>query len=269
MLEPCCRHTPLAGLLYLGSMRAFVTVHAHWTPTGVQLQPSHRRQNHAKTGPVALPAAAGARKRRCSRQLCVQARRADREDYDTDYVQFDDEEDWEQRGTTIKPGVGPIFSTAMRGLTAVSERLADVALQFAPADASPGAVRVAVNVGLVLLALSFVKSLLSFFLTLGTIVLGAYVAVRVFGIDVPGVSGPLGGGTIGGSSTPNRPKQQQQQKRRLNPRSKQSEFQGLLGSGSGEDEDGLLDVWFERKGGSSSSSSSRGGARRDAGKPRR
>lgn len=35
------------------------------------------------------------------------------------------------------------------------------ALQFAPADASPAVVRVAVNAGLVLVALSFVKSLLS------------------------------------------------------------------------------------------------------------
>lgn len=37
-----------------------------------------------------------------------------------------------------------------------------------------------------------------FFLTLGTIVLGAYVAVRVFGVDVAGVTG-IGGGGIGGS----------------------------------------------------------------------
>ena len=38
-----------------------------------------------------------------------------------------------------------------------------------------------------------------FFLTLGSIVLGAYVAVKVFGIDVPGVtsSGP-GAGSSGG-----------------------------------------------------------------------
>ena len=178
------------------------------------------------------------------------------------------------------PGLGPVLTTALRGLSAISERLTDFALQYAPADASPGVVRVAVNAGLILLALSFVKSLLSvsrrcwaevllikprqlrgtfgsgggiwqlqpppcppacpcpsraphlllrgatrracssklplpparppcspalpmppcplaplqFFLTLGSIVLGAYVAVRVFGLDVAGISGSIGGG---------------------------------------------------------------------------
>jgi len=59
------------------------------------------------------------------------------------------------------PGFGPVFNTALRGLSVISERLTDFALQYAPADASPGVVKVAVNAGLVLLALSFVKSLLS------------------------------------------------------------------------------------------------------------
>jgi len=66
-----------------------------------------------------------------------------------------------QQGSTLQPGVGPILSTAMRGLAAITDKLTDVALQFAPADASPGVVRVAVNAGLVLVALSFVKSILS------------------------------------------------------------------------------------------------------------
>lgn len=168
---------------------------------------------------------------------------------------FDDEEEWEQevrlackrlahrvlrlrlitvgspplQGTTIQAGLGPIFSTALRGVTAISERLTEAAVQVAPADTSPAVVRVAVNAGLVLLSLSFVKSLLSvsfvhpaaaaccfrgtaapraqllssthvslpipgpcctlqFFLTLGTIILGAYVAVKVFGMDVAGIA---------------------------------------------------------------------------------
>lgn len=135
----------------------------------------------------------------------MQARRSDRQDFDRDYVHFDDEEDWEQsvrlpahngghtlcvfppqhqlhqpvpsrwaritpawcclpaclQGTTIQPGVGPILSTTLRGLSAITDRLTGVALQLAPADASPAVVRVAVSAGLVLLALSFVKSLLS------------------------------------------------------------------------------------------------------------
>lgn len=59
------------------------------------------------------------------------------------------------------PGLGPILGTAMRGLSLVTDKLTDVALPYAPADASPGVVRVTVSAGLVLLALSFVKSLLS------------------------------------------------------------------------------------------------------------
>ena len=41
-----------------------------------------------------------------------------------------------------------------------------------------------------------------FFLTIGTIFLGAYVAVKVFGVDVAGItgSGSYGGGSSGGSS---------------------------------------------------------------------
>ncbi|PSC70085.1 KRAB-A domain-containing 2-like [Micractinium conductrix] len=142
-------------------------------------------------------AATAAYRRRAAAR--VQSRRSSK-DYDQDYVEFDDEEDWEQTGTSIQgPGLGPILNTALRGVGAVADRLTDVALQFVPADVSPGVVRVAVSAGLVLLALSFVKSILSFFLTLGSIVLGAYVAVRVFGIDVPGVSGAVGGGS--GSSS--------------------------------------------------------------------
>lgn len=45
--------------------------------------------------------------------------------------------------------------------------------------------------------------------------------------------------------------QQQQQRRKLDPRARQSEFKGLLSSLSGED-DGLLDVRFERKKGGDS-----------------
>lgn len=66
------------------------------------------------------------------------------------------------QGSAVQaPGFGPVVNTALRGLSAISERLTDFALQYAPADASPGVVRVAVNAGMLLLALSFVKSLLS------------------------------------------------------------------------------------------------------------
>lgn len=42
------------------------------------------------------------------------------------------------------------------------------------------------------------------------------------------------------------PMPQQQRRRRPDPRARQSEFKGLLGTSSKE-EDGLLDVWFQRR----------------------
>ena len=67
-----------------------------------------------------------------------------------------------RQGSSLQqPGLGPVVSTALRGLSALTDRLTDAALAVAPADASPGAVRVAVSAGMVLLALSFVKSVLS------------------------------------------------------------------------------------------------------------
>ncbi|KAL4419811.1 hypothetical protein ABPG75_006909 [Micractinium tetrahymenae] len=212
--------------------------------------------------------------RRCNDRAAVPARRRprhppcaptaarrSREEFSRgdDYVAFDDEEEWEQQGSTVQaPGLGPIFSTALRGVNAISGKLTDIALQFAPADASPGVVRVAVNAGLVLVALSFVKSVLSFFLTLGSIILGAYVAVKVFGLDVAGVTSSMGGGdpgrggggARGGGGGGGRPRSAG--KRKPDPRAPQSEFKGLMGPGSERNDDGLLDVWFERKGGSGS-----------------
>lgn len=171
------------------------------------------------------------------------AARRSREEFSRgdDYVAFDDEEEWEQQGTTVQaPGLGPILSTALRGVNAVSAKLTDIALQFAPADASPGVVRVAVNAGLVLVALSFVKSVLSFFLTLGSIILGAYVAVKVFGVDVAGVAGSMGSGDAsrvggrGGRGGDGRPRSAGK-RRPADSRAPQSEFKGLLGWGGGEE----------------------------------
>jgi hypothetical protein len=58
-------------------------------------------------------------------------------------------------------GLGPIVSTTLRGLSVITDKLTDIAVRYAPEDASPAVVRVAVNAGLVLVALSFVKSILS------------------------------------------------------------------------------------------------------------
>ncbi|KAL4435436.1 hypothetical protein ABPG77_006198 [Micractinium sp. CCAP 211/92] len=216
-----------------------------------------RRANNLAAGRAVAPP------QQCRRHLlCAPAAaRRSREEFSRgdDYVAFDDEEEWEQQGSTVQaPGLGPIFSIALRGVNAVSSKITDVALQFAPADASPAVVRVAVNAGLVLVALSFVKSVLSFFLTLGSIILGAYVAVKVFGVDVAGVTGSLGGGDAGRASSGSGGRPRSAAKRKPDPRAPQSEFKGLLGWGRGEDDDGLLDVRFERKGGSGG----KGGRRR-------
>jgi hypothetical protein len=136
---------------------------------------------------------------------------------------------------------------------------------------------------------------LQFFLTLGTIVLGAYVAVRVFGFGGSDGGGPGGFGGTGGrpagdhhssgalsqsASTggrcftnwrtakhnathillPAAGPRCEQPRRRPDSRGRQSEFRGLLGSGKGEDGD-LLDVWFERR---PSDSGAGGGDRRAA-----
>ena len=70
-----------------------------------------------------------------------------------------------------------------------------------------------------------------------------------------------------------RQQQQQQPKRRPDPRTRQSEFTGLLGGGGGgggrdkeKGDSGLLDVWFERKGPSKGGSGSSG---KDKGKDKR
>ena len=56
---------------------------------------------------------------------------------------------------------GPIVQQSFRAVGMVIDRVTDIALQMAPEDASPTAVRAAVTGGLVLLSLSFVKGILS------------------------------------------------------------------------------------------------------------
>jgi hypothetical protein len=147
----------------------------------------------------------------------------------------------------------PILQQALAAVGIVADRLTDVALQFAPEGASPQVVRTAVSGGLVLLALSFVKGILSFILTIGTVVFGAYVAVRVFGLDVQSVSGSRTSDSMGSG-----PRQRSGgSKRRANryqapDRQEKSGMRGLLDSLTGnivsdeEEDDGLLDVWFPK-----------------------
>eukprot|EP00887_Chlorella_sp_A99_P002968 scaffold24.g2968.t1 len=182
------------------------------------------------------------------RAVAAAARRYSDEDYDYDYdyVDFDEEGDWEDNGTRIAARGGSLVSQALRAVGIVADKLTDVALQVAPQDVPVGVVRTAVNAGLVLLVLGFAKSILGFFLTIGTVVFGAYVAVRVFGLDVAGLSSRDEGG---GRGAPARPKQKGGPKRRPDARAWQSEWRGLLGAPNKKRDDGLLDVtWIARKG---------------------
>ncbi len=143
---------------------------------------------------------------------------------------------------------GAFVSQALRGAALVTDRLAAAAQSLAP-DAPPRAVRTAVAGGLLLLAASFVKGVLSFFMTMGTVALGAYVATRVLGSD------PEGGG---GSAR--RRRDDRGARRGAAPERRRRERGGgadgvagfLSGVLGGEEED-LMDVWFsdggKKKGG--------------------
>jgi hypothetical protein len=143
---------------------------------------------------------------------------------------------------------GTIFQQSFRAISLVTDKVTDIALQFAPENASPTAVRAAVTGGLILVTLSFVKGVLSFFLTIGTVVFCAFVAVRVFGLDINGES------TRKNSSGRRNSSQRKSNKSRRAvadtdipslPDAVGGLLTGILGDGSGDD--GLLDVWFEGK----------------------
>lgn len=88
-----------------------------------------------------------------------------------------------------------------------------------------------------------------FILTIGTIILGAYVAVRVFGLDVSAV----GEGGAGSSRNKRASKGGGSRRGGAGSAAKRASggVAGLLGAIAGsdtEEDDGLLDVWFEKKG---------------------
>jgi hypothetical protein len=100
---------------------------------------------------------------------------------------------------------------------------------------------------------------LQLFITIGTIVFGAFVAVKVFGLDVSGSSdynnNRRGGGSRGKGGRNNRSSSlRNNNSKRDSGSSFTSGVAGLLngvlgGSESDNDDDGLIDVWFERKSG--------------------
>lgn len=179
--------------------------------------------------------------RQLRQPLCRARRYSDEID---DQVTFDDEGSWENTGTRIDPSAGPIVQQAFNAVGIISGKITQLVLQFTPNDIPPSTVRTAVNGALILLALSFVKGLLSFVLLVGTILFAAYVSVRIFGLDSDSL--PLG--TSEGKRSRKTNKRGGGGKKPILGR--ESEFSGLLGDvGRGSDDgDGLLDVWFDRSG---------------------
>lgn len=89
---------------------------------------------------------------------------------------------------------------------------------------------------------------LQFFITLGTVVFGAFVAVRIFGLDVTGSSmdRPTRRGPRGSSRGEGR--RRSPGRRGESPTGVKGLLSGVLGNGDSSTEDeGLLDVWFEPK----------------------
>ena len=94
------------------------------------------------------------------------------------------------------------------------------------------------------------------FITIGTIVFGAFVAVKVFGLDVGG-SSDYDGNSRGRGSRRKGGRNARSSSSRNNKRGSSSRpsgiaglLNGVLGSGdSDSSDDGLIDVWFERKSG--------------------
>lgn len=92
---------------------------------------------------------------------------------------FDGEDGWD--GEALQ---GSFMNQALASVNFVADRLTQIAMEFVPESASYEVVKISVIGGLLLVILSCVKGILSFVLTIGTIIFGAYVSVKVFGIDV-------------------------------------------------------------------------------------
>ncbi|KAK9901308.1 hypothetical protein WJX75_005640 [Coccomyxa subellipsoidea] len=79
--------------------------------------------------------------------------------------------------------LGAILGQAWSALLGVTDRLTDLVYDYVPADVSRPTVHLAVNAGLLLVLIGFARSILGFLLTVGTVVLGLFVASRVLGIE--------------------------------------------------------------------------------------
>lgn len=147
----------------------------------------------------------------------------------------------------------PLLQQMVSASGVVIDKLTELALQFAPEDASPSVVRTSVAGAMVLVVLSFVKGIVSFILTVGTLMLGAYVAVRVFGIEAGTPQRDASKGTAKKSSKRRKKTRNVSEKRNpsLNRRHEvpgkndtgiNGMLNSLLGTALSDDDEGLLEV---------------------------
>jgi hypothetical protein len=152
-----------------------------------------------------------------------------------------------------EPSSSFLMDQAIRSVGIVVDQLADVAMQFVPEGTPYDVVKVAVVGGVALVVLSFVKGILSFAITLGSIGFGAYVWVNVYG---GGVSSP--GGRKSGSKKRSKktgrpiksPRSSTANSRRVSPDGLLGSLGGLIDArfSSSKEDDGILDVTFRRNG---------------------
>lgn len=156
--------------------------------------------------------------------------RARRKDDDYEDVLLDDD------GLQADTGAG-LIPSLLQGAWQFSGRaadtLTDVVSQFVPEGTSRAVVKTSVSAALVLFVLALAKSVLNFFLTAGLVILGLYVATRIFGIQISESDG------AGVSKRPGAQGKARQRRASRPPG-------GGPGLGAGDaDEDDVVDVWFE------------------------
>ena len=165
---------------------------------------------------------------------------------------FDGEDRWDEEGRNGfvqgRNGLqGSFMSQALASVDIMADRLTQVAMEFVPETTSYEVVKISVIGGLLLVVLSFVKGIISFILTLGTIIFGAYVSVKVFGID--------SSDNVETSRKTRAGKKRADRKNQAKPRDSAVAAWGKfllnnlssLISKSTDDDDGLIDVRFTKK----------------------
>ncbi|KAK9830722.1 hypothetical protein WJX74_004137 [Apatococcus lobatus] len=177
-----------------------------------------------------LRSTSGARLRHQQAQPVLQAQRSRQESWrDDDYVELDDEEDWQDEDPKSSTSFQSLISGAVPQVLALSERISEFVFYFFPEGTSRTAVDTIVKAGLVLLALGIARSLLGFVTTVGGVVLAFFIIKSFLGKDDGTQQGPASR-----SSGARR-------------RSDKASPRGFLSSGRAEPSRDWSDVWIDRK----------------------